>query len=676
MADASLAPAERAAELRRLLNYHDYRYYVLDDPEIADVEYDHLLRELQALEREHPELVTPDSPTQRVGAAPVKAFGEVRHGIPMLSLDNAFSDEELLDFDRRVRERLGVERVRYVCEPKLDGLSMNLRYQDGVLVQAGTRGDGVTGEDITPNMRTVRTVPLRLHGSGWPALLEVRGEVVIRRLDFEALNRRRLEQGEKVFANPRNAAAGSVRQLDPRITAERPLTFFPYGVGEISAPIADSHWEILQKLREWGFKLNDQLQLVEGADGCLAYFQRLAGQRDQLPFEIDGVVYKVDDLAARDRLGFTSRAPRWAIAHKLPAVEATTCLLNILPSVGRTGVITPVADLEPVAVGGVIVSRATLHNLDEVRRKDVRPGDTVMVRRAGDVIPEITAVVLDKRPADAQPWEMPTQCPVCGSEVMRIDGEAAHKCMGGLYCPAQVEGALLHFAQRKAADIEGLGDKLVEQLVQRGMVRSVAGLYTLTRDQLLTLERMGEKSADNLLGAIERSKDTTLPRFLYGLGIPQVGQVTATQLARHFGDLEPLMNATEEELTAVQDVGPVVAHSIAHFFAQPHNREVVEQLLAAGVRWPPVERPQADSAFSGKTFVLTGTLQSMTRDEAKARIEALGGKASGSVSAKTDYLVAGESAGSKLTKAQSLGVRILDEAAFLALLAEQEGTKA
>ena len=668
MADVPAAAVARAAELRRLIDYHNYRYYVLDAPEIADVEYDHLMRELQELENQYPELITPDSPTHRVGAPPAKAFGEVRHGIPMLSLDNAFSDEELLDFDRRVRERLGLERVRYVCEPKLDGLSMNLRYEDGVLVRAGTRGNGVVGEDVTANMRTVRTVPLRLRGSGWPALLEVRGEVVIRRQDFEELNRRRLEQGERIFANPRNAAAGSVRQLDPRITASRPLTFFPYGVGEISAPIADSHWEVLQRLKDWGFKLNDQLERVDGVDGCLAYFRRLAEQRDQLPLEIDGVVYKVDDLAARDVLGFTSRAPRWAIAHKLPAVEATTRLLNILPSVGRTGVITPVAELEPVAVGGVIVSRATLHNLDEVHRKDVRPGDTVMVRRAGDVIPEITAVVLDKRPADAQPWEMPAQCPVCGSEVMRIDGEAAHKCMGGLYCPAQVEGALLHFAQRKAADIEGLGEKLVEQLVQRGMVRNVADLYALSKEQLLTLERMGDRSADNLLAAIERSKDTTLPRFLFGLGIPQVGQVTATQLARHFGDLEPLMSASEEALTAVPDVGPVVAHAIAHFFAQPHNREVIAQLRAAGVRWPPVERPQADAPFAGKTFVLTGTLESMTRDQAKARIEAFGGKVAGSVSAKTDYVVAGESAGSKLTKAQALGVTILDEAAFLALL--------
>lgn len=667
MVDATTA--QRAAELRRLIDYHNHRYYVLDQPEIADAEYDRLMRELLEIERAHPELVTPDSPTQRVGAQPLSAFGPVRHGIAMLSLDNVFDEAGLAEFDRRLRERLGVEEVVYVAEPKLDGSSLNLRYENGLLVQAGTRGDGVTGEDVTANVRTMQTVPLRLRGSGWPALVEVRGEVVIRKADFEELNRRRLEAGERPFANPRNAAAGSLRQLDPRITASRPLSFFPYGLGAQSGAVAATHWETLERLAEWGFRLSEQRQRVRGLEAMRGYVERMLTQRDELPFEIDGVVYKVDDLAAREALGFTSRAPRWAVAYKLPAMEATTRVRGIIASVGRTGVITPVADLEPVAVGGVIVSRATLHNLDEVRRKDVRVGDTVLVRRAGDVIPEITAVVPEKRPADALPWEMPASCPVCGAEVMRVEGEAAHRCLGGLYCPAQRVGALLHFASRKAMDIEGLGDKLVEQLVEYDLVKNVADLYRLERKELLTLERMGEKSTDKLLAAIERSKETTLPRLIYALGISQVGQVTAAQLARHFGDLAPLMEASEEELTAVPDVGPVVARAIAHFFGQPHNREVIEQLQAVGVRWPPVERPAVDnSAIAGKTFVLTGTLASMTRDEAGARIEALGGKVSSSVSKKTSYVVAGEAAGSKLERAQALGVTVLDEAAFLALL--------
>lgn len=665
MADAL---AERAAELRRLIDYHNHRYYVLDQPEIADIEYDRLMRELIDIEQAHPELIVTDSPTQRVGAAPLKAFAPATHEIPMLSLDNVFNDDDLAEFDRRVRERLEVDAAEYVAEPKLDGSSLNLRYEHGLLVRAGTRGNGVTGEDVTVNVRTMPTVPLRLRGHKLPALVEVRGEVVIRIQDFAALNQRRLEAGERPFANPRNAAAGSLRQLDPKVTASRPLTFFPYGLGALSESIATTHWQILEQLAEWGFRLNEQLERVQGLAGMQAYAARLRERRTALPFEIDGVVYKVNDLAQRDTLGFTSRAPRWAIAYKLPAVEATTRLVGILPSVGRTGVITPVAELEPVAVGGVIVSRATLHNLDEVRRKDVRVGDTVMVRRAGDVIPEITAVVLEKRPAEAQPWDMPERCPVCDAEVMRLEGEAAHRCIGGLFCPAQRVGALLHFASRNALDIRGLGDKLVEQLVEYELVHSVADLYRLDRKELLTLDRMGEKSADKLLAAIEHSKHTTLPRLIYALGISQVGQVTATQLARHFGDLEPLMQASEEELTAVPDVGPVVARSIAHFFAQAHNREVIEQLRAAGIEWPALERPPADSALAGKTFVLTGTLEALTREEASERIEALGGKVSSSVSKKTDYVVAGEKAGSKLDRAQALGVTVLDEAAFLALL--------
>ncbi len=667
--ETAAGAAERVAQLRQLINYHNYRYYVLDDPQIADAEYDQLLRELQELEAAHPELITPDSPTQRVGAAPLAAFGEVRHGQPLLSLENIFSDEDLQEFDRRVREGLGRDKVVYVAEPKLDGLSVNLRYQDGVLVQAGTRGDGQVGEDVTANIRTIRTVPLRLQGEGWPALLEVRGEVVIRRADFERLNATRLEQGEKTFANPRNAAAGSLRQLDPRITAARPLSFFTFGTGQSSSAIASTHWEVLQRLREWGFLVYDQIQRVEGIDGCREYYRRLVEQRDELPFEIDGVVYKVDDLAARDELGVTARAPRWAAAHKLPAMEATTRVDRIWASVGRTGVLTPVAELEPVVVGGVTVSRATLHNLDEVRRKDVRPGDTVLVRRAGDVIPEVMAVVSERRPEDSQPWEMPARCPVCDSEVVRLDGEAAHRCMGGLFCPAQRVGAILHFASRRAMDIEGLGEKLVHQLVDKGWVRTPADLYSLSHERLAGLERMGDKSADKLLAAIDRSRNTTLARFLYALGISQVGEVTAAQLAQHFGDLDPLMEASEEALQAVPDVGPVVAQSIAHFFAEPHNREVIAALRAAGVQWEKVERP-AKGPLVGKSFVLTGTLPTLTREEAKARIQAAGGRVVSSVSAKTDYVVAGDNPGSKLEKAERLKVPILDEQALLSLLAE------
>lgn len=662
-------PAERAAELRRLINHHNYRYYVLDQPEIADSDYDQLLRELVELEQAHPELIVLDSPTQRVGAAPLQAFGTTEHGIPMLSLDNAFTVEGLAEFDRRVRERLAPEQVSYVAEPKLDGSSMNLRYEHGLLVRAGTRGDGVTGEDVTANVRTMQSVPLRLRDPNPPDLVEVRGEVVIRREDFARLNEQRLAADERPFANPRNAAAGSLRQLDPRITASRPLTFFPFGLGIISEPVASRHWEILQRLADWGFRINEQLEEVRDFDSMWAYAQRMLEQRDSLPFEIDGVVYKVDTLAQREVLGFTSRAPRWALAYKLPAVEATTRLLGILASVGRTGIVTPVAELEPVAIGGVIVARATLHNLDEVQRKDVRVGDTVLVRRAGDVIPEITGVVLEQRPVDAQPWDMPACCPICGSEVMRLEGEAAHRCMGGLYCPAQRVGALLHFASRKAMDIEGLGIKLVEQLVEYDLVKNVADLYQLDRKELLTLERMGEKSVDRLLAAIERSKQTSLPRLIYALGIAQVGHVTATQLAHHFGDLEPLMQADEEALMAVPDVGPIVARSIAHFFAQPHNREALDQLRARGVHWPVLKQlDAAPQALSGKTFVLTGTLESMTREEAGERITALGGRVSSNVSKKTDYVVAGERAGSKLERAQTLEVAVLDEAAFLALL--------
>jgi DNA ligase (NAD+) len=658
------------ADLRQRIEHHNHRYYVLDDPEISDAEYDRLMRRLIGIEQAFPDLVTVDSPSQRVGAEPLDAFGEAPHGVPMLSLDNAFDETELREFDRRCRERLALETVSYVAEPKLDGLSLNLRYENGVLVRGATRGDGRMGEDITANVRTIRSIPLRLHTADPPGMVEIRGEAVIRRRDFDTLNERRLERGERPFANPRNAAAGSLRQLDPRLAAQRPLTFFTFGVGETEGLSEESHWGVLRHLDEWGFRVNDLIQRVAGVEACLAYYQMLLERRDSLDYEIDGVVFKVDDLAQRRVRGFTARAPRWAVACKLPAREATTRVRRIEPSVGRTGVITPVAHLEPVQVGGVTVTHATLHNEDEVRRKDVREGDTVMVRRAGDVIPEVVSVVTERRQGDPPVWNMPQSCPVCGSEVLRLEGEAAHRCMGGLFCPAQRMGAIIHFASRRAMDIDGLGDKLVEQLVSKGLVKTVVDLYRLSRDDLVGLERMAEKSADNLLRALEVSKSTTLPRFLFALGISQVGEVTAQSLAQHFGDLDPIMQAGESDLVAVPDVGPVVAQSIAHFFSQPHNLEVIQGLREVGVRWEVVAGTLDDAPLTGRTFVLTGALESLTRDEAKERIEALGGRVTSSVSKKTDYVVAGADPGSKLDKAESLGVAVLDEVGFQRLLEE------
>lgn len=666
------AAAERAAVLREQLEQHNYRYYVLDDPSVSDAEYDALMNELLALERAHPSVQTPDSPTQRVGSQPLSAFEERAHGQPMLSLANAFDEAALTDFDRRIRELLGITRVDYMAEPKLDGLSVNLRYESGRLQSAATRGDGRVGEDITANARTIRSIPLRLQGESLPDVIEVRGEVVIRRGDFEALNERRLAAGERPFANPRNAAAGSLRQLDSRITAQRPLTLFVFGTGECSGMLPATHEGVLDMLRQWGFRVNDQVARVTGVDGCMAYHDRLVERRDSLDYEIDGVVYKVNDRTVWERLGTTARAPRWALAHKLPAREASTRVERILPSVGRTGVITPVAALAPVEVGGVTVTRATLHNLDEVRRKDVREGDAVMVRRAGDVIPEIVGVIDARRPPDTHVWAMPAVCPVCGSDVVRLDDAAAHRCLGGLYCPAQRMGALMHFVSRRAMDIDGLGEKLIDQLVSRERVRTAADLYALTRSDLLGLERMGERSTTNLLNAIEASKKTTLPRFLYALGIDQVGAVTAQTLAAHFGSLDALMAADEDALMAVPDVGPVVAESVRRFFAQPHNREVIDALQAAGVAWPRppsgAEDAQQSQPLADKTFVLTGALDGYTRDEARARIEALGGRVTSSVSRRTDYVVAGTDAGSKRDRAEALGVTLLDEAGFAALV--------
>jgi len=663
--------AQRAAALREQINYHNYRYYVLDNPEIPDAEFDKLFRELQELEREHPALISPDSPTQRVGATPLAEFGEVKHVIPMLSLDNAFSEDEVRAFDRRVREGLKVDKVSYAAEPKLDGLAVSLLYEDGLLVRAATRGDGYTGEDITQNARTIPSVPLRLMGKGFPSRLEVRGEVYISKQGFKELNRRQEEHAEKIFANPRNAAAGSIRQLDPRITAKRPLEMCCYGVGRMEGGhLPDRHSAILEELQAWGLRVSAERALVQGVEGCLQYFANMGTKRSALAYEIDGVVYKVDELAQQHHLGFVARAPRWAVAHKFPAEEALTQVLGIDVQVGRTGALTPVARLAPVTVGGVTVANATLHNEDEVHRKDVRVGDAVIIRRAGDVIPEVVSVVKERRPERTKIFHLPKQCPICGSEVVRVEGEAAARCSGGLYCAAQRKEAIRHFASRRAMDIEGLGDKLVEQLVGQGLVENVADLYGLTLEQLAGLERMGLKSAENLLDALNKSKDTTLARFLFALGIREVGEATAQALSQHFGELDAIAGADVEALQTVPDIGPVVAQQVATFFHEHHNREVIKKLQAAGVHWPRVERRVVSPPLAGKTFVLTGTLSGMSRDKAKQRLQALGAKVTGSVSAKTDYVVAGEEPGSKLDKARSLNVRVLDERQFLDLLGD------
>lgn len=665
------AAAQRAATLREQINYHNYCYYVLDDPEISDAEFDKLFRELAQLEREHPALITVDSPTQRVGAAPLAAFGEIKHAIPMLSLDNAFSEEEVRAFDRRVRESLKIEVVAYAAEPKLDGLAVSLLYEEGVLVRGATRGDGRTGEDVTQNVRAIPSVPLRLIGKGYPQRLEVRGEVFMSKRGFRDLNKRQDAQGEKIFANPRNAAAGSIRQLDPRITAARPLELCCYGVGEMEkGSLPERHSAILEQLQEWGLRISAERELVVGVEGCVNYYAKMAVRRAALAYEIDGVVYKVDHMAQQKKLGFVARAPRWAVAHKFPAEEVMTKVLGIDEQVGRTGALTPVARLEPVSVGGVTVSNATLHNRGEVRRKDVRVGDTVIIRRAGDVIPEVVAVVMERRPSDAKEYQFLKRCPVCDSEVVHDEGEAAARCNGGLYCPAQRRQAIRHFASRRALDIEGLGDKLVGHMVEQGLVETVADLYRLTPEKVAGLERMGEKSAENLLNALGKSKDTTLARFLYALGIREVGEATAQALARHFGDLDAIAAAGQETLMEVPDIGPVVAQQIAAFFHERHNREVIDKLRAAGVHWPAPERRPAASPLSGKTFVLTGTLDALTRDEAKERLQSLGAKVASSVSAKTDYVVAGVEPGSKVDKARALNVPILDEQQFLELLGD------
>lgn len=662
---------QRVERLRAEIERHNYRYYVLDDPEIPDAEYDRMLNELRGLEREHPSLVIPESPTQRVGGVPVAGFAQVRHRMPMLSLENAFTREDVEDFDRRVREKLESEReIAYACEPKLDGLAVSLTYRKGSLELAATRGDGAVGEDVTHNIRTIETVPLRLAGKAHPELLEVRGEVFISIPGFNEMNRLAVEKGEKAFVNPRNAAAGSLRQLDPRLAASRPLEIFFYGMGVVEGrKMPGRHSEVLATLRDWGLRTSPESRVVKGVEGLLAYYDEIGQKRTKLRYQIDGVVYKVDSLEEQRELGFVARAPRWALAHKFPAEEEMTRVRAVEWQVGRTGALTPVARLDPVFVGGATVSNATLHNIDELQRKDVRVGDTVVLRRAGDVIPEVVRVMPEKRPNGTKPVQLPRHCPVCGSDVEREEGEAIARCTGALVCAAQLKESLRHFASRRAMDIEGLGSKLVDQLVDQRLVKDAADLYRLDKAQLAELERMGEKSAGNLEEALERSKETTLARFLFALGIRDVGEATAEALARHFRALDALREASTAEIEEVPDIGPVTAAHVSAFFAEARNSKVIDELVRLGVHWPAVRAAIPGSKkLEGKTFVLTGRLSSMSRDEAGDLVRECGGSVSGSVSKKTDYVVAGEDAGSKLRRATELGVEILDEDAFLALV--------
>ncbi len=660
--------------LREQLRYHAYQYYVLDDPDIPDAQYDRLHNQLVALEKKNPELITSDSPTQRVGSTPLTAFKQIRHQLPMLSLDNVFSEDKLQAFNQRILDRLNVtDDIEFVAEPKLDGLAISLRYENGELIHAATRGDGSTGENVTQNIRTMLCVPLRLLGKTCPEVLEVRGEVFMPKAGFEKLNQNAKKNGEKEFANPRNAAAGSLRQLDPAITAKRPLSFYSYAVGVVEGgQLANTHYEILQQLKDFGLPVCNEIKRVQGIKACMSYYEDILSRRDDLPYDIDGIVYKVNAMELQSRLGFVARAPRWAIAHKFPAQEEISKIIEVDFQVGRTGAITPVARLEPVFVGGVTVSNATLHNMDEIRRKDVRVGDQVIVRRAGDVIPEVVRVVPNSRKKQLPEIQMLTHCPVCQSLVEQIEGEAIARCTGGLYCRAQRAEAIKHFASRKAMDIDGLGDKLVEQLVDEALINTSADLYQLSIEKLATLERMGEKSAANLVKALDASKHPLLSRFIYALGIREVGETTALNLANEFKTLSAVENADYDQLIEVQDIGPVVAQHIVNFFQQQHNLEVIEQLLSAGIKVQSVKQimpdAQSGSELMGKTIVITGTLPNMSRDEAKDKLLAVGAKVTGSVSAKTDYLLAGDKAGSKLTKAEKLGVQVIDEATMLLML--------
>jgi len=657
--------------LRQQLRHHAHLYYVLDDPEIADSEYDQMYHELQQLEQSHPSLITHDSPTQRVGAEPLEAFSQIQHRIPMLSLGNVFSDDELHAFYKRIQDRLSSEEdIEFAAEPKLDGLAISIVYEKGELVQAATRGDGATGEDVTQNIRTVHSIPLRLLGDDFPDVLEVRGEVFMPKAGFEKLNRRARDLGEKTFVNPRNAAAGSLRQLDPKITAQRPLALYCYAVGVVEGrSLPKTHSEMLELLKTWGLPVCAESNVAVGVDGCLEFYKDILKKRDHLAYDIDGIVYKVNRFDLQKQLGFVARAPRWAIAHKFPAQEEMTHILDVDFQVGRTGALTPVARLEPVFVGGVTVSNATLHNMDEVTRKDVRIGDKVMVRRAGDVIPEVVSVVPGSRTKRVKKIVLPSKCPVCNSDIEQLEGEAVARCSGGLFCKAQRSEAIKHYASRKAMDIDGLGEKLVEQLVDADLINTIADLYKLEVGSVAALERMGEKSADNLIKAIENSKQPTLAKFIYALGIREVGETTASSLANAYGDLEIIKQVSEEELQQVSDIGPVVAQHIVHYFAQPNKNEVIQYIIDAGISFKTVKKSSTvKQSLTGKTFVVTGTLSSMTRDQAKEKLRAAGAKVTGSVSAKTDYLLAGENAGSKLAKAEELGVTVLDEKGLELLL--------
>ena len=666
---------QKINQLRATLRHHEYQYHVLDAPEIPDAEYDRLMRELRELETAHPELITADSPTQRVGAAPLTAFEQVRHEVPMLSLDNVFDEDSYLSFNKRVQDRLkSADTLTFCCELKLDGLAVSLLYEDGELVRAATRGDGTTGENITANVRTIRAIPLRLTGENIPRRVEVRGEVFMPQKGFEALNEEARRTGGKVFANPRNAAAGSLRQLDPRITAKRPLTFFCYGVGVMEGgELPRSHWERLMQFRAWGLPVSDRIRLCRGSDEVLAFYRHVEETRATLGFDIDGVVIKVDSLDLQETLGFVARAPRWAIAFKFPAQEQVTTVRDVEFQVGRTGAITPVARLEPVLVAGAMVSNATLHNADEIERLGLRIGDTVIVRRAGDVIPQVVGVVMSERPEHVREVAFPTTCPVCGSDVERVEGEAVARCTGGLICGAQRKESLKHFVSRRAMDVDGMGDKIIDQLVEKEYVKTPADLFRLTAGKLTGLDRMGPKSAQNLVNALQKAKQTTLARFLYALGIREVGEATAANLAAHFGSVEALKAADLDALKSVQDVGDVVAKHVRNFLEETHNQQVIDELLdpAIGIHWPEVQvivPEEINSPFAGKTVVLTGSLTLLSRDEAKDRLAALGAKVSGSVSKKTDLVIAGEAAGSKLAKAQELGIEVIDEAEMMRLL--------
>ncbi len=663
---------QQIEELRKTLRHHEYLYHVLDTPEIPDSEYDRLFHQLKALENTHPEFITADSPTQRVGAKPLTSFSQVKHEIPMLSLDNVFNDDEFMAFVKRIQDRLpfSTENLTFCCEPKLDGLAVSILYENGKLVRAATRGDGQTGEDITANVRTIRNIPLQLLTDNPPARLEVRGEIFMPHKAFEHLNEMALAKGEKTFANPRNAAAGSLRQLDPKVTRQRHLMLNAYGIGIADGVLLpDTHYDRLQWLHSMGIPVNKEIELCGGIEQVLKFYRNIQEKRPHLGYDIDGTVLKVNDIALQEKLGFISKAPRWAIAYKFPAQEELTVLRDVEFQVGRTGAITPVAKLEPVFVGGVTVSNATLHNGDEIERLGLAIGDTVSIRRAGDVIPQIVGVVRDRRPENAKPIIFPTHCPVCGSLVKRIEGEAVARCTGGLFCDAQRKEALKHFVSRKAMNIDGVGAKLIEQLVDKEIIHTPADLFKLDLNTLMRLDRMGEKSAQKALDSIEKAKSTTLARFLFALGIREVGESTALNLANYFKTLAPIQEADIETLQKVQDIGDVVARRVYHFWREPHNVEVVNDLIAQGVHWEAVESKEiAENPFMGKTVVLTGTLMQMTRNEAKEKLQAMGAKVSGSVSAKTDYVIAGESAGSKLTKAEELGIHILSEDAFLGLL--------